>query len=247
VKQRNLLKSAILGLAVLAFAALAPSASAAVVGHLTFVNCLGTPGNPGGVTVTIGSVTWLPPVVVGTDGCIGTGLNTNVTYDTGSGTGTITPAELGTVNNLSPGNGNIGFIAFPGVTFTASGPAPWNGIGPGVANTTCATGSSGAACSVVAGSPFVLTPESYGTLISLSVSGFATDASSSNSLWTGIFSTQLDGQSPSQIQTLFNSQGSFTATYSFDGNVGVPEPISLALMGGGLLALAVLKRRQARS
>jgi hypothetical protein len=232
VKQRTILRCAVLGLAVLALAILPSSASASVIGHLTFANCDG-----GGVTVTMTTVTWLPPALTGT-GCIAAGFATNVTFDSGS----IVPAEHGTINDLTPGNGNTGFLAFAGVTFNA--PV----IGPGVSNLTCsAVLASGPSCSVIAGSPFILTPETSGTLISLGVSGLAIDASSSNSAWSGIFSTQIANETPAQIQAAFNSSGSFTATYSFDGNVGVPEPVSLALIGGGLLALVGLKRRKARS
>lgn len=232
MKRRNTLKSVVLSLAVLASATLAPSASASVIGHLTFANCDG-----GGVTVTSSTVTWLLPAAPGT-GCIAAGITTNVTFDSGS----ITPADHGTINDLAPLSGNTGFLTFPGVTFDAGL------IGPGVANTTCwGSLSVGPGCSVVAGSPFILTPGTSGTVITLGVSGLANDASSTNSPWTGIFSTQVDQMTPAAIQAQFLANESFTATYSFDGNVGIPEPVSLALIGGGLVALAGLKRRKARS
>lgn len=232
MKKRNVVKLGVLSLAVLAWATFAPSASASVIGHLTFVNCDG-----GGVTVTISTVTWLPPATVGT-GCIAAGFATTVTFDSGS----IVPAEHGTINNLAPLSGNTGFISFPGVTFDAGL------IGPGVGNLACSSvNAPGPSCSVVLNSPFILTPGIAGTVITLGVSGLANDASSDNSPWSGIFSTQIANQTPKQIQDAFNAAGSFTATYSFDGNVGVPEPVSLALIGGGLVALAGLKRWKARS
>jgi hypothetical protein len=233
VKRRNIIEWGILSLAVLVFAALPSSASASVIGHLTFGNC-----DAGGVTVTATTVTWLPPVVVDSTGCIAAGVATNVTFDSGS----ITPGEHGTINDLTPGNGNTGFISFAGVTFDA----PL--IGPGVTNTTCSNAlADGPSCSVVAGSPFILMPGTNGTTITLGVSGVANGASTSNSPWSGIFSTQISGETPYQIQQQFDTNGSFTATYSFDGSVGTPEPASLAMIGGGLLALAGLKRRKARS
>ena len=234
MEKRNVLKFGFLSLAVLASACFAPSASASVIGHLTFVNCDG-----GGVTVTITTVTWLPPATVGT-GCIAAGFETNVTF--AGAPGAISPAEHGTINDLAPLSGNTGFISFPGVTFDAGL------IGPGVSNLACsAVMATGPACSVLLNSPFILTPGAAGTVITLGVSGLANDASSHNSPWSGIFSTQIANETPKQIQDAFNAAGSFTATYSFDGNVGIPEPVSLALIGGGLVALAGLKRRKARS
>jgi hypothetical protein len=232
MEKRNVLKFGFLSLAVLASACFAPSASASVIGHLTFANCDG-----GGVTVTITTVTWLPLANVGT-GCIAAGLGTNVTFDSGS----IAPADHGTVNNLAPLSGNTGFLTFTGVTFDAEL------IGPGVTNLACSAAMApGPSCSVLLNSPFILTPGDAGTVITLGVSGLANDASSTNSPWNGIFSTQIANETPKQIQDAFNAAGSFTATYSFDGNVGIPEPVSLALIGGGLVALAGLKRRKARS
>jgi hypothetical protein len=234
MEKRNVLKFGFLSLVVLASASFAPSASASVVGHLTFANCDG-----GGVTVTITTVTWLPLASVGT-GCIAAGLGTNVTF--AGAPGAIIPAEHGTINNLAPLSGNTGFLTFTGVTFDAGL------IGPGVSNLVCsAVMATGPACSVLANSPFILTPGTSGTVITLGVSGLANDASSTNSPWGGIFSTQIQNQTPKQIQDAFSAAGSFTATYSFDGNVGIPEPVSLALIGGGLVALAGLKRRKARS
>ena len=232
MKQRTIFRCAVLGLGVLALAILPSSASASVIGHLTFANCDG-----GGVTVTMTTVTWLPVASVGT-GCIAAGITTNVTFDSGS----IVPAEHGTINNLAPLSGNTGFISFTGVAFDAGL------IGPGVGNLACSSvNAPGPSCSVVANSPFILTPGDAGTVITLGVSGLARDASSTNSPWTGIFSTQIDHVAPATIQADFLANGSFTATYSFDGNVGIPEPVSLALIGGGLVALAGLKRRKARS
>lgn len=221
----------VLSLAVLATAVFLPSASASVIGHLNFANCGGQ-----GVTVTLTTVDWLP--AGGGTGCIQTGFTTTVTF--AGPPGSISVSELGTVNDLSPGVGNVGFLTFPGVTFDALL------IGPGVANTACSNTFNPAApaCSVSSTSPFILAPGSTGTSITLAVSGIANDATSHNSPWSGAFTTQIAGLTPFQIQNTILTTGSFTTTYSFDGNVGVPEPVSMALIGGGLLVLAGLKKRR---
>ena len=237
MKDRNVLRTLILGLALLALATLPPSASASVIGDLTFANCGG-----GGVVVTISTIDFeLPPL--GGNGCIMTGLGTTVTFT--GGTGVITTNEAGTVNDLGfppPLSGNTGFISFPGVTFDLLA------IGAGVANTACTNTFDPAApaCSVFAGSPFVLTPGTLGTTIAFSVSGVTNDASSVHNAWEGTFSTQLIGITPFSIQQTILTSGSFTKTYSFDGEV-VPEPVSMGLIGGGLIGLAVLMRRKARA
>ena len=231
MKKRYALELGILGMVVLAMAMFAPSASAGVVGELSFANCGGD-----GVDVTLTTVDWLP--VGGGTGCITAGSSTSVTFV--GGTGAIVPNENGTVNDLSAGVGNSKFIQFAGVYFDA--PV----IGPGVANTTCASTYDSAlpACSVVAGSPFILSATTTATVISMTVSGLAYDSTGIGTPWFGVFSTQVAGQTPYQIAQTELTGGTFHATYAFDGQVGVPEPFSMALLGGGLIALAGLKKWQ---
>jgi hypothetical protein len=232
MKYQNVLRAFVLGLALLALATLPQSASASVIGHLSFANCDGL-----GVVVTLTTVDWLP--AGGGTGCIAAGIGTTVTFDTGS----ITPAEHGTVNDLSAGVGNTGFLTFAGVTFDLASD------GPGVSNIACVNtfNPSDPACSVFTGSPFVLTPGSTGTSVSFAVRGLAIDATSTNSPWSGAFTTQIAGVTPLDIQNaILAKNGSFQATYSFDGNVGIPEPVSLTLIGFGLIAFAGLKRRKSR-
>ncbi len=235
LKFRNGVKLAVLALAVAALTFSIPSASAAVVGHLSFANCDGQ-----GVIVTMTTVDWLP--AGGGTGCIAAGIGTNVTFSGGS----IAPGDHGTVNDLGISTGNTGFLAFElgGVTFDLAS------VGPGVANTVCPDDFIGSdpACSVFAGSPFILTTGSTGTSVTFAVRGLANDAVSHDSPWSGAFTTQIANTTPYTIQQdILATNGSFTATFSFDGNVGAPEPVSLALIGGGLVALAGLKRRKSRS
>jgi len=241
MKVRNVLQLGIPVLAVLALGVFVPSASATVVGQLTFANC-GTDG----VTVTFSTVDFLP--VGGGNGCIITGAGTNITFS--GAPGAITSGETGTVNDLgfgAPFSGNAGFISFLGVAFNLDPTSP----GPGVVNTVCSAtlNPNNPACSVVTNSPFILAPTATGTSISLSVRGLATDATSSNSPWFGVFSTQIAGVTPAALQTtILAPGGSITSTFSFAGSSSLqPEPVSMVLIGGGLIALAALKRRKSRA
>jgi hypothetical protein len=226
-------------LAVLALVTFVPTASASVVGHLTFAEC---PGD--GVVVSLGLIDFLPPL--GGTGCIAAGAGTTITFSSGS----IAPAELGTVNDLSspPTLGqNTGFITFSGVSFDLVG------IGPGSSNTACAALPVNGVCSAVAGSPFLLqlVDNALGvpsTSIALAVSGVAMDGTSPISVWSGAFTTQISGQTPAQIQHTIEIGGSILSSFSFDGlATATPEPVSMALIGGGLIALAFWKKRKSQA
>src|SRR6266513_3616516 len=133
-------KLEVLALLVLASAMLAPTASAAVIGHLTFDNC-----GSGGVIVTLTTIDFFLPMLGG-NGCIMTGGGTNITYTRG---GPLGPSDTGTVNDLGfTPTANFDFITFagnPNLHFDLTG------LGPGPINTACAnsTNVNGLACSVV--------------------------------------------------------------------------------------------------
>jgi hypothetical protein len=135
--------------------------------------------------------------------------------------------------------------------------APVNGFGPGLA-TSCATDPAiGQSCSIPlpggGWSPFILTSTSTngttvtGTTVTLLAHGTIFDKDGSESVWSGSFTTPGTGisETPSQIQV--NELAGRTIVSPFSGGFSVdaiPEPVSMALLGGGLLALAVIKKRQ---
>jgi hypothetical protein len=226
-------------LTALAVMALAPAASAAVIGNFSVANIGG-----GGVTANNMVIDWFPPnnPLGNGNGMILTGGDTTLTYFNGVSTVALGTSTAGTVNDLPGPPGAVGFFAFP------SAPAlHWTllAIGPGVSNTVCAGLLVGQSCSVFAGSPFILTATATGTLVTLDASGIVTDASPFTSNWMGAFTTQIAGVSAASIQSTINSGGSVTSTFSGAFVAVVPEPLTLALIGGGLIALAALKRRKA--
>ena len=251
MKYRNVLKSVILGLAVLALATLPPSASASTVGELSIANCSGVGG---GVTVTITAIDWLPDGGAANN-CLAAGIPTKVT----SGLGSINSSSIGTINDLNslPLGNTTGFAGF--MTFGAI-KLDLIAVGPGLMDSCVTNPGIGNSCSIpLPGdgiSPFVLTQDDGGTSVSLSAYGTTLDTTDNVlSYWNGAFTTQLNtsvlngDMSPAGIQARILGHdgippGSVTSTYSGTFDITVPEPVSMALIGGGLIALASIRQRK---
>jgi hypothetical protein len=224
-------------LGILAFISLAPSASAAALGSLTVANCSG-----GGVSVTLDTITWLPAGTVGGTGCIDTGINTDVTYSSG----TLLPGDTGNIMNLVAGGSVVDdFMTFQGTTldfeldgfvtdFTTT-----NG-----ADCTGASAVTGATCVVFANSPFLLTNLGNGDSgVSLTAFGTITDGGVLTD-WSGSFTTELT-LDVGTVQSTELADGTVTGTHSGQFNVtSVPEPASWSMIAAGLIILPIVARRR---
>jgi hypothetical protein len=223
-----------------------PVASASVIGHLVVGIC----GN-GGVIVNATAIDWLPGSPAA---CLQLGSGTNITS---VGDGSITGASpTGTINDLNftvPGAGTAGFMSFidsgAGVDLLFN-LAPVGGFGPGSSVTCAVNPGLNNSCSVP-GSPFILTQTVsntgvVGTSVTLDAHGTIFDmGDGTTSFWSGSFTTQINGEAPAAIQTTISGGGSIQSSFSGEFDVtNVPEPISMALIGGGLIALACMRRRQ---
>lgn len=211
-------------------------ASATPMGQLNVTNCSG-----GGVTVTTTTIDWLLPVGGG-NGCLSTDTNTNVTF---TGGGPLLSGDVtGLIKDL-PAGSNLDFMIFtdqPNLHFDLGA------LGPAPSNTVCSTTTNvnNPSCSVIAGSPFTLTPNGNGTTVTLAASGIARDTTGQTP-WGGSYTTQFAGITPAQLQSAILGgtpiagvcvAGACTSTYSGSFNLTiaptVPEPgtVSLFLLAG---------------
>ncbi len=235
MKVRNVLKLAVLALAVAAWTFSIPSASAGVVGHLSVGICGG-----GGVTVSAALIDWAPG---SPSACLQVGILTNITS---VGDGNLTPASAtGLINDLPsllPGAGTIGFMKFGALSFDL---ASVGGFGPGSGVSCASDPGVNNSCSIPT-SPFLLTQTSTGSSVTLLAHGTIFDSGDGiTSFWNGSFTTQINGPDPASIQATILGGGSITSSFSGEFDVTpTPEPVSMALIGGGLIAFAVIKKRK---
>lgn len=226
-----------MGLGVLLWAIVQPCASGSAVGHLVVGICGG-----GGVVVGANLIDWGPG---SPSACLELGLGTSITS---VGDGTLTAGSAaGTINDLPGVPGVTGFMSFTTGVNMHFDLDPVNGFGTGLPiDCHPASPAIGDSCSIP-GSPFILTTTSSGTSVTLPAHGTILDVGDgTRSFWSGAFTTQVNSKSPFDIETLIESGGFITSSFSgeFDVSADSPEPMSMALLGGGLVFLGMMRRHR---
>jgi hypothetical protein len=266
------LRRALAPIAILAGGSLLVSnASASVINTLLS-------GSTGNITISLSSVIFNNDPAALPSGTCTTSLGRGCNSDVAAGStlsfigGPLTTGEGIYINNndltlsapsASDANQFLTFAAHPNLVFSMAV------IGPGSANTNCATANSnGLSCSVFAGSPIILTYANGNTFIGLGVAGRASDTGvgglATGSTYSGGFSQFFSAPlpngtapTPQNIQLYFCPSGTCVAadftsgksiTTSQSGTftaTPVPEPgtILLTLLGGVLIGCNRFRRK----
>jgi hypothetical protein len=237
-------KASLIGGLLMVAISVAPASAVPIFGQLSFT---------GTATVSATQVDWeeFAATVEAGEGNFGL-----TTPSTGyfAGIDVPIPTRQGDIIDLTPANppplANFlhqfitGNARFDDLSFTLEGlTVPAVGVCTGAE----AVGDS---CVAFAGSPFLLTRTDVGTGVLFDVFGFFLDPTEPDGFpndAVGRFSASVVGSTPNDIRLTILGGGNVTAPYGATFTaVPIPEPVSLTLLGTGLLGVALRARRKKR-
>lgn len=210
----------------------------------------------GSATVNAASLTWNCNQPGDLAGCAANAGDFTVSGSTGTfAQYNNTFGQILDINNvLEPLNSNVALMNF--ITFDLNGnekiELTFIPLGSDTQSATCAgvqhctpTNAALITPSNPGGvSAFNLDQSLTGTSASFGVIGTLFDSGGSTASIAGIFTAQFAGETPQQVLSALSPNG-IPSTYSANFNLTItPEPTTIALMGAGLFALGLVRRRQ---